>query len=301
MIILNMKDGLGNQLFEYAYGRWMQEQYGEKLVLNNFFFDGKKRRSYSLHRFQLNPEVRVPGRFAQFFMTLLFVLRLFLCYPRRLLKWLTSKERPRGESVFEAAGKKGMYVSFEPFVMLPFARTNRKIKFIYGNYESAQYFPGMEDALREELRIFCPPSGDNARLLREIESCEAVCVHVRRGDYLTPHWSMLNVCTFQYFRDAMRFMASTVSDPVFYVFSNGPEDIAWIRANYAFEYPVRYVDLGNPDYEELRLMSACKHFIISNSSFSWWAAFLSDNSDKQVAADGNIVSSQLSVGSCQGK
>lgn len=292
MIILNMKDGLGNQMFEYAYGRWVQQQYGEPLVLNNFFFDGKKRRAYALHRFRLNPDVRVPGRPGQLVLTVLFVIRLFFCYPERFVRWLTTHERPTGTDVFEAAGRKGVYVSFEPFRLLPFVKSNRKFKFIYGNYESAGYFPGMEAALRREFEIICPPSEENARLLAEIQGCEAVCVHVRRGDYLDPYWSMLNVCTFDYYRDAMRAVAARVKSPVFYVFSNTHEDIQWIRENYAFEYPVRYVDLNNPDYEELRLMRACRHFVIANSTFSWWAAFLSDSPEKQVYAPARWIQNE---------
>ena len=69
---------------------------------------------------------------------------------------------------------------------------------------------------------------------------------------------------------------------MFFVFSTGHDDIEWIKENYHFNANIQYVDLDNPDYEELRLMKACKHFIISNSTFSWWAAFLARNKTKIV-------------------
>ena len=83
----------------------------------------------------------------------------------------------------------------------------------------------------------------------------------------------------------MERVKEKVENPVFYIFSNTPEDIAWIKEHYDFsEYNVEYVDLNNPDYEELRLMYSCKHFIISNSTFSWWAQYLGEYENKVVVA-----------------
>ena len=83
----------------------------------------------------------------------------------------------------------------------------------------------------------------------------------------------------------MKKITEQVENPVFYVFSNSSDDINWIKENYDFsDYNVEYVDLNNPDYEELRLMYSCKHFIISNSTFSWWAQYLCENENKIVIA-----------------
>ena len=60
-------------------------------------------------------------------------------------------------------------------------------------------------------------------------------------------------------------MAEKVENPVFYVFSDNNDEIAWIKENYHFDYEVKYVMLNNPDYEELRLMYHCKHFVIANA------------------------------------
>jgi hypothetical protein len=79
-------------------------------------------------------------------------------------------------------------------------------------------------------------------------------------------------------------MKEAVENPIFYVFSNSSDDLEWIKANYKFSVDVLYVDLGNSDFEELFLMSKFKNFIISNSSFSWWASYLANNEDKVVIA-----------------
>ena len=83
----------------------------------------------------------------------------------------------------------------------------------------------------------------------------------------------------------MTKMKAQKPDAVFYIFTNNHKEVEWIREHYNFDgFTVRYVDLDNPDYEELRLMYSCKDFIISNSTYSWWGQFLSDNPDKIVMA-----------------
>lgn len=94
----------------------------------------------------------------------------------------------------------------------------------------------------------------------------------------------LAVCTEYYYQKGMDYIASNTENPVFYIFSNTHSDLEWIKNNYQFDYPVKYVDLNNPDYEEIRLMYNCKHFVISNSTFSWWGSYLSSSPNKIVVA-----------------
>ena len=129
------------------------------------------------------------------------------------------------------------------------------------------------------------PSKENRVLLKEISNCNSVCVHIRRGDYLDPRWSYLNVCTENYYIKAIEYVKEKIDCPIFYIFSNTHEDVLWIKKNYNLAgINVKFVDLNNPDYEELRLMYHCKNFIISNSTFSWWAQYLCQNDSKMVVA-----------------
>ena len=284
MIILNLKDGLGNQMFEYGFAKYLQKIYGERIVINNFFFDGKKRKSYSLHHFNLNKDVIVVGKFKQFWYTLCFIVRLLLCYKMDFLRWVFSKKRPYGDETFKKASKNGMYVNFQAFHDFEIIKSKKRTKYIYGNYENYKYVKDILDDLRDEFEVVSPASDENAKKMSELDSCEAVCVHIRRGDYLDPKWRSLNVCTFDYYQNAMNEIQKKHPDAKFYIFSNTHKDIMWISENYHFSQDVNYVDLGNTDYEELRLMTHCKHFIISNSTFSWWAAVLSKSENKIVAA-----------------
>ena len=285
MIIINMKDGLGNQFFEYGFARYLQKLHGgEKVVINNFFFDGKKRKRYSLHHFKLSDDIVVAGKFMQLWYTLCFVVRLVTCYKMDFVRWVTSKKRPKGDETYRKAAKKGMYVNFQAFHAFDIPKSKKRVKFIYGNYENYKYIEPVLDELRKEFEIKSAPSEENVKMAQELKANEAVCVHIRRGDYLDPQWKSLNVCTFDYYQNAMDEVQRLRPDAKFYVFSNTHKDLEWIKENYHFKQEVNYVDLGNTDYEELRLMSNCSHFIISNSTFSWWAAVLAQNSGKVVVA-----------------
>lgn len=80
---------------------------------------------------------------------------------------------------------------------------------------------------------------------------------------------------------AIEQIKSRVENPVFFMFS---DDIQWVRENVSTGCPTYYEDGTDPVWEKLRLMSACKHFIISNSTFSWWVQYLAKNEDKIVVS-----------------
>jgi len=157
---------------------------------------------------------------------------------------------------------------------------------VCGYFQTYKYFADYEDKIKRELSVSTPPSEKNSKMIKELENCESVCVHVRRGDYLLDINSGLgSVCGYEYYDRAIKFMKEKLNSPVFYFFSNDHSEIEWLKANWKFpDANIKYVDLDNPDYEELRLMYSCKNFIIANSSFSWWGAYLSQNKNKIVCA-----------------
>lgn len=282
MVILNLKDGLGNQMFEYAYARWLQEQYNDKLALNRFFFRRKGRRSYSLYHFKLNNSVKLLNKWQENYWTFKFFVKLILNLKTGFFKWVFKRILPSGEESFRKLSSNGMYINMNTFAYYPFTKTKKRNKYIYGNFINQEYFQNMKGILKEELQVITEPSEENKQMLKKINSSNGVCVHIRRGDYLLKQWSSLQVCDFDYYNNAMNEIAKTVENPVFYIFSNTSDDLKWISENYKFDVNVEYVDLSNPDYEELRLMMACKHFVLSNSTFGWWAAYLSGNENSKI-------------------
>lgn len=286
MIVLFLKDGFGNQLFEYSFARKLSLMYGDRVVINRIYFKRKNDRCSQLEKLVLNKDVRYSGGIASFLLLLLLEFRLFLALGPKF--YLIHKDQERfnrafggAEAIFERCQKQGLFLSTSPYQYYDtFLPSKRRIKLMFGNYEHAAFVEDCRDVLKEELRL-----RDDLDISRYLDpgACN-VSVHVRRGDYLNPQWKSLNVCDETYFTSAMEHISGICPDAVFNVFSNTPDDLEWIKEKYAFKGNVRYVATGLDDVEDFFVMSGCRHFIISNSTFSWWAAYLSGGEDKIVVA-----------------
>ena len=128
------------------------------------------------------------------------------------------------------------------------------------------------------------PFADKSNILlqQEMRSCQSVAIHVRKGnDYRTRSW-YVGTCPAEYYRKAVAMFREKLSAPRFYVFTDNP---AWVRENFT-DFPYTLVE-GNPtsgygSHFDMQLMSSCQHNIISNSTYSWWGAFLNPNPGKSV-------------------
>jgi hypothetical protein len=158
--------------------------------------------------------------------------------------------------------------------------SNAKRRHVMNGCYSERYFYPYREQIQQELKVKTPPSEANARIIDEIQRCNAVMVHFR----LTGTWV---AGTDNYYKRAMRYIAEAVENPIFYIFS---DKIDHIRENIQFDYPIRYVEANKSDietmvktaYEELRLMYSCKHSILAASAFSWWGGYLNENPNKIV-------------------
>lgn len=279
MIITKLYGGMGNQMFIYAFSRMLQERYKEPILLNTFELEhnqtGYTKRTYALECFALNNNCRILNNYEKnIYETILKCKRLRI------------QDAPISQEVFAKLAKTGLYTSDKLFYYYNFSSTERNLKFVDGYFMSWKYFENIKIKLIKDFRIKIPPSKENFILLKEIKKQNSVCVHIRRGDYLSSQFKKTNdVCTESYYLNAMKYIEKKVDNPVFYIFSTSNEDIEWIKKHYSFEnFHTKYVELENPDYEELRLMRNCKHFIIANSTFSWWAQYLCTNKEKIVIA-----------------
>ncbi len=158
--------------------------------------------------------------------------------------------------------------------------------YIAGYWQSERYFRDVEKHIREDFSFRLPLSDRNRGIIEEITGTESVGVHVRRGDYAEKPGAARThggVCGDEYYRKAVSLVAGKVKNPVFFFFSDA---IDWVESNLRVRDPSRYVggNAGDRDWEDMRLMSLCRHNIIANSSFSWWAAWLNSNPGKTVIA-----------------
>lgn len=278
MIYLQLTGGLGNQLFQYAFARTLQIQTGEELAINTYGFRFDSQREYSLSVFALSSRVIVlddkegkkQWKCAQLLNRVLFALNM-----------------SNGADNFYKLTKLGLYFTFDIFRHYRYALPKAKDKYIFGTFQTEQYFCHIRKLILKDFQVKLPLRKNLRGLIEEVRSCESVSVHVRRGDYVTNEKDkdILNICTEQYYIQAMEWISQQVKNPVFYIFSNTHEDIEWIKENYSLlQDNIKYVDMDNQDYEELMLMAACRHFVIANSTYSWWAQYLGEYTDKKVTA-----------------
>ncbi|MCR5250367.1 MAG: alpha-1,2-fucosyltransferase, partial [Lachnospiraceae bacterium] len=150
-----------------------------------------------------------------------------------------------------------------------------------GYWQDIEFFP-KEISFLDKVMDPSSLNAENRELLKRIKSSSSVSVHVRRGDYLD-NYLHGNIANARFIRNAMEHIKSLVKDPVFFVFSNDPD---WCEENIRIEDAECHFVRGNESAVELdiTMMSACKHNIIANSSFSWWAQYLNKNPEKIVIA-----------------
>ena len=263
-VIVRLEGGLGNQLFQYATGRTIALVTGRDLLLDTSAYREDRLRSYQLDRFAIAAR---PLRRGDVPYLKLRRSRLGAILPRR----------SRVEIVREAFPAR---VPVWPEAPVDDAGT----PYLIGYWQSERYFAPIADTIRREVRVNAAPEGRNARLLDEIAASDAVAIHVRRGDYVSNPAATAyhGLCGLDYYRAAIRRLAGSVPRPHCFVFS---DDLDWVRANLDTGHPTTFVG-HNTDtpWEDLRLMAACRHFIVANSSFSWWGAWLGEWPGKQVIA-----------------
>ncbi len=157
--------------------------------------------------------------------------------------------------------------------------------YLQGYWQSEKYFKDIEKIIRDDFTFSEEPDYQNKQMADTIKCCEAVSLHVRRGDYVSnPVTTEYHgICSEDYYRRAVREVERYCKNPQFFVFSDDP---SWAKENLETGYPTTIIDFNGSekDYEDLRLMSLCQHHIIANSSFSWWGAWLSWNPQKIVIA-----------------
>lgn len=271
MIIVKLMGGIGNQMFQYAAGRRLSVVHRAPLKLDLTWFadmpDGDTPRKFLISLFPISASIASPAEIAAVkeSRTRKGWRRLFSPIPwNNRLRIIEEKNSAFDPSVLRLSGD----------------------LCLCGYWQDERYFADIEKLLRQEF-VFRPMENVyGSKLINKLTSSESVAVHVRRGDYLTsPHTSARHgVCSLEYYHAAMETVANHFDSPHFFIFS---DDMPWVKENLSSSiYSRTYVDHNGPDmaYEDLRLMSMCRHQIIANSSFSWWAAWLNCNDKKLVIA-----------------
>ena len=166
--------------------------------------------------------------------------------------------------------------------MKTFYKSKSKNLIFFGCYEDNSYYIKNRNELINKFEPKYEIIDSNKALYDKIINTNSVCITIRRGDFLNPNIiDDYYICNKDYFEKSINRLNELVEKPQYIVFS---DDIEWCKNNIDFPENTLFESGVDPIWEKIRLMSSCKHFIISNSTFSWWAQYLSKNKNKIVIA-----------------
>lgn len=276
-IIIRLSGGLGNQMFQYALGRNLAEKNNAALILDISSFEtdsSDTKRHFSLDSFNISAKKA----------TIIDIQSVGI--PNTSNKSLSGKIGRRFFRTIEYFRplREKIFVIEPYFAFCPDILEVRSSCYLSGVWQSEKYFKDIEGLIRKEFTLRNKPSIETGNWMEKVSGCNSVSLHIRRGDYVNiPKTNQFHgVCSLEYYDEAMALITQKIANPVFFVFS---DDIGWVKENLKTSRSMFYVsDNAVPDYEELIIMSKCKHHIIANSSFSWWGAWLNENPGKIVIA-----------------
>jgi hypothetical protein len=268
MVTVLLSGGLGNQMFQYAAAKSMATRLNTSLSIDLYTFLKKTEatvRHYELGVFSI-------GNISE---------------SSSLKAKLVTKARPFIQMHRPFFQKFGIFTDTYAILYQPVFETMEGNVIMSGYFQNQKYFKDIQGSIRHDFLFENSPTGRNVEIAKRITDSQSVAVHIRRSDYLKSNsHSNFAILDKAYYENAINYVKNHVETPEFYIFS---EDFEWIMGNLNFgDYPVNFIDWnkGKDSYMDMQLMSLCKHNIIANSSFSWWAAWLNSNVYKIVIAPG---------------
>ncbi|MDS7594771.1 alpha-1,2-fucosyltransferase [Agrobacterium tumefaciens] len=264
-VVVPLIGGLGNQMFQYAAARAVALRTGSAVRLELSWFGTDPDRQYALEPFAIDAMTMVSEKQAAPKYDLL----------SRIVRRLPIARRQNGLPVFKETSFR--YDSGIEELRSPV--------FLDGYFQSEKYFSNYRDQIAADFKLRNAPLPPTAAILEQIGNCDAICLHIRRGDYVTNKAANAHhgTCSLEYYKLGLEHVIEGLARPHCFVFSDDPE---WARGNFVPKIPVTFVDIHatNQAHEDLRLMAACQRYVIANSSLSWWGAWLGSHSNKKVVA-----------------
>lgn len=255
MVVTRLIGGLGNQMFQYACGRALAEQYRVPLKLDVRGFNQYKLHQYLLGKFSISGDVAGNSELPKTFQIGPWSIHRFPGNPLR---------------------QQYRYVRERSFNYDPALKDQGPNVYLDGYWQSEKYFLPVRNILLKELQLVEPLDDQNKRFVERMSAPKTVALHVRRGDYVkNPDYIS---CGVEYYRHAVKTIAEQASDVSLFVFSDDP---AWVQQHIHLDVPTTYLthNVGTANYKDLVLMSQCAYSVVANSSFGWWGAWLKTRTD----------------------
>lgn len=259
MKIIRVKSGLGNQMFQYALYRQLEYMRQDARLDVSYINKNPEHNGYELYKvFHVTPRYATAEE----------------------VEYCQKKNGGIYGTIRTALTFKEFFGEIERFVNKDLFYTDDIL--LNGYWQHLAYFRDVIAELKKEF-VFCGPIDDkNARYMRNIQGEDTVSIHIRKGDYLSAEFRDWygHICGVDYYKRAVDLIRTMVKNPKFYIFS---DDFEWVNQNLQIPNAIRVQgNVGEMAYMDMYLMSLCKHNIISNSTFSWWAAWLNKNPEKIV-------------------
>ena len=273
-LIVKIKGGIGNQLFQYAFAKYLEKNSHQLIKLDYSSCVGCS-------------DITCENRLKYFNISVDEVTQSEMkdvCLSKHNAPLLTRKYKI--QTLCELLFNKSYYFEKQKNRQFIDYSSLGKKRYFDGYWQSWKYVYEVRDELNKDLIFNNEISQLTKQTIFKIQKEEAVFIGIRRGDYISSKKARKRYGSFskEYYVSAMKYVSDIVRNPVFYIFSN---DIDWCKKNLdfnGFNVVYREPHLQTNDLEELLIMSSCKHAIIVNSTFHWWGAFLIKNPNKIVVA-----------------
>lgn len=267
MIVSRILGGLGNQMFQYAFGRALSLKHGVPLKLDLSGFA-----TYGLHRFELDRVFSLPLQVAS------------QADRRDLLGWRSSDLvlRVLARPAFKRLRGRRLVIHDRGADAVNYLGSGAD-SYLFGYWQSEHYFRDYAARIRDDFVFRTPLVGANMDLARRMLDRDSVSIHVRRGDYVSDPKTraVLGTCQVEYYLRAIDWLRTRVPEAEWFVFS---DDVEWVKESIPLSGNVQYVshNEGADSFFDMQLMSLCKHHIVANSTFSWWGAWLAKPSTTAI-------------------
>ena len=259
-LILRLKGGVGNQLFQYAFARSLCLQLNYTLIIDT-------KTGFILDKYQRTPRIDALLKAYNKATFTHYVLFYFTKYFPSISSLLFKSKRMVEKSTSDLVDQRSFMLS-----------SDEKYLFVEGYFQSPDYFSSIASILKEEIQFPLYQDSEIRKYNKDIDGLESVAVHVRRVAYD-------DTLSFSYYEAAIQKISALNARLTFFVFS---DDIAWCKIAFRDVNNIRFIVHDTKDeLVDLLLNTRCKHFIIANSSFSWWGAYLSKSNIKTVIAPKN--------------
>ena len=272
--IVFLQGGLGNQMFQYAF------YLAKKHTNMDAVYDTGLLRLYRQHNgYELEHLFDITSKVSLINLLLLWLLKKKKFISKVLKPWMS------------------LLTDSIPSMFVPsYLNLHKGLTFYYGYWQTEKYFFDVKD---EILKTFSFDksllSKQSILFMNQIKRTNSVAVHVRRGDYLNKNNKKVygGICTIVYYEKAIQKILDLIDSPTFFIFSN---EIEWVEKNMYIPNAV-YVCCNHKSdsWQDMFLMSQCKHNIIANSSFSLWGAWLNQNSKKIVISPSKFMNLGSSI------